>query len=144
MVRPRRLLPVTAALVVVAAVAIPLAVADVGPNGATDSVDSVEADDDALRVGSTARVKQPKLPPATWRVTELVPGRSFTWVARAPGLTSTGSHELEEFEGVTSARLSLRQSGPLAPLMRLLIGRLTERYVELEARGLKQRSEAGH
>jgi uncharacterized membrane protein len=110
----------------------------------TDSVDSVDLDGDALRVGSAARVKQPKLPPATWRVTELMPGRSFTWVARAPGLTSAGSHELEEFEGVTSARLSLRQSGPLAPLMRLLIGRLTERYVEMEARGLKQRSEAGH
>lgn len=108
----------------------------------TDSVDAVELDDDALRVGSTARVKQPKLPRATWRVTELEPGRSFTWVAGAPGLTSTGSHELEEFEGVTSARLCLRQSGPLAPLMRLLIGRLTERYVELEARGLKRRSEA--
>ena len=48
-----------------------------------------------LRVGSQARIRQPKLPPATWTVTELVPGRSFTWEARGPGVRTIGRHEVE-------------------------------------------------
>ena len=41
-------------------------------------------DDGPLAVGSKARIEQPKIPPTEYVVTELEPGRSFTWVATGP------------------------------------------------------------
>jgi hypothetical protein len=96
-----------------------------------------------LRVGVRAVVRQPRLPVATWRVTELVPGRSFTWVARGPGLHTTGRHEVlpdGDWSGVT---LTLDQEGPFGGLVGRLTRNLTERYLALEAEGLKRRSEDG-
>ena len=48
-----------------------------------------------LRVGSRVRVEQPRLPTATWEVTELEPGRSYTWASPAPGLQSVAWHAVE-------------------------------------------------
>src|SRR5687767_2519818 len=57
----------------------------------TASITSVELDG-ALAVGAKAKVRQPKLPATTWTVTEVVPGRSFTWRATSPGSRATGAH----------------------------------------------------
>src|SRR5690242_5363195 len=48
-----------------------------------------------LRVGSRARVYQPKLLPALWRVTDVQEGRSFTWISRGPGMLAAASHSVE-------------------------------------------------
>lgn len=109
----------------------------------TDSVTSVEAlQDGALQVGARFRVRQPRLPQAVWEVTEVLPGSSFTWVNRSPGLTSTGTHSVQRPAGGggTTAVLAIEQTGALAFLARLLTG-LTRRYVRMEAAGLKVRSE---
>jgi uncharacterized protein YndB with AHSA1/START domain len=46
-----------------------------------------------LAVGSQAVVRQPKLPPALWRITELDDSlRSFTWINAAPGVRVTAKH----------------------------------------------------
>ncbi|HEX6339056.1 MAG TPA: SRPBCC family protein [Jiangellaceae bacterium] len=111
----------------------------------TKSVTSVERlDDGPLRVGSRARIRQPRLPAAVWEVTELVPDRSFTWVARGPGVVSTGSHVVTPLggDGRATATASLEQAGLLGPLMGTLTKRLTNEYLDIEVRGLKARCEA--
>jgi uncharacterized membrane protein len=109
----------------------------------TASVERAERlDEGPLSVGSRARLKQPKFPPVVWEVTDLQPGRSFSWTAKNVGVTSVGRHEIAP-RGDSGSRvaLSLRQEGPLAPLLALLTSKLTRRYVETEAQGLKRRCE---
>jgi len=67
----------------------------------------------------------------------------FTWATRAPGVRVVGRHVLAP-AGDRTVRITLeiRQSGPLAGLVRALTGRRTARFLDLEARGLKAASEA--
>ena len=89
-----------------------------------------------LVVGSRARIRQPKLPPATWQVSELKPGRSFSWVTRSPGVCVTGEHRVEPAARGTRVTLSLRFSGVLGGLVARLTRELNQRYLALEAKGL--------
>lgn len=88
-------------------------------------------------VGSRARVHQPKLPPAWWRVTEIVPGRHFTWVSHAPGVCVTARHVVEATAGGSRVTLSICYEGWFGTLLALLTHGLNERYLALEAKGLK-------
>ena len=45
-----------------------------------------------LAVGSGALIRQPKFPPAWWKVTDLQADREFTWVSVAPGLRVVARH----------------------------------------------------
>ncbi len=110
----------------------------------TRSVERAERlDEGPLRVGSRARLKQPRFPPVVWEVTGLEDGRSFSWTARNVGLTSVGDHRIApRAGGGATVNLSLHQQGPLAPVLAVLTGKLTRRYVETEAQGLKRRCEA--
>lgn len=94
-----------------------------------------------LAVGSRARIRQPKLPPAVWQVTELDEGKGFTWVTRSPGVRVTARHWVEANGGGSRATLSIQYAGVLGPLVARLTRGLNERYLALEARGLRQRSE---
>ncbi|MFG1778216.1 SRPBCC family protein [Micromonospora sp. NPDC049051] len=95
-----------------------------------------------LVVGATARLEQPKLRPAVWRVTELTEGRSFSWVSNAPGVRTLGEHRVLPLPGGRSrVELALTQSGPLAGPVGWLYGDLTRRYLRLEADGLRRRCE---
>ena len=120
------------------------AMADVGrwPEW-TASVTRVERLDLApFGVGSRARVRQPGFPAAVWTVTALEPGRSFEWRSTVPGLTSVGGHRVDPAgDSASRVTLAVTWSGPLAPVIRLLAGKRSRRYVELEAQGLKRRSE---
>jgi uncharacterized membrane protein len=92
-------------------------------------------DSGPLRVGSEAVVRQPRLPLARWRVTELDPGRSFTWETSAPGLTTAGGHAVTGDGEHSVITLTLRQRGPLAWLLAPLTGRLSRRYLGMELNG---------
>jgi uncharacterized protein YndB with AHSA1/START domain len=93
-------------------------------------------------VGTRALVRQPKLPPAQWQITELEDGRSFAWITRAPGVLVTARHWVEGAANGSRATLSLDFSGPLGLLVARLTRGLNTRYLALEAQGLKKRAEA--
>ena len=109
----------------------------------TSTVTSVaRLDDGPMRVGSRARIEQPKIPPTEYEVTEVEPGRSFTWVAHGPGVRTTARHALEELPGGrTQVKLAVEQGGPVGVVMGRFYRGLTERYLANEAEGLKARSE---
>jgi uncharacterized protein YndB with AHSA1/START domain len=111
----------------------------------TASISSAEPLDGApLALGHRVRIKQPKMPAMVWRVSELEPERSFAWTAKSGGVETTAVHQLlDASTGGVSVRLAIDERGPLAPLARLLVGRLGRRYVQMEAEGLKRRAEGG-
>ena len=99
-------------------------------------------DDHQFGKSSQARVKQPKLMPMIWTVTDFDPGRSFTWTAEGRGITSIGEHRLSPSDGQTvTVTLAIHQTGPLAPIVALFTSGITRRYLSMEAHGLKQRCE---
>lgn len=109
----------------------------------TESVRSVEKlDPGPLRVGSRVRIRQPSLPTAEWTVTELVDFTRFTWVAKGPGVRSTATHEVTSAgHDVTNLSLSIDQAGPLGSLIGRFYRGVTDRYIALEAAGMKRRAE---
>ena len=111
----------------------------------TPTVTSIRRlDQGPVAIGSRVRIRQPRLPPATWRITELEEGRSFTWVTRSPGVSVTARHWVEARGNGSRATLSLRFTGLLGPLVGRLTRGLNERYLALEALGLKTRCEEWH
>ena len=108
----------------------------------TASVTSVKRLGDApFAVGTKVLIRQPKCPPALWTVTAIEPQRTFTWVSTAPGLRVVGRHSVVPIAGGSRATLSLEMHGLFAGVFGRLTGGITERYVALEANGLKARSE---
>jgi len=91
------------------------------------------------RVGSRARIHQPKLPPVWWRVTELDPGTQFTWVSIAPGVRVTVRHATESCASGSRVTLSINYAGFLGALLARWTRELNQRYLALEANGLKAR-----
>ncbi len=99
-------------------------------------------DSGPLRVGSEALIKQPGLARARWKVTELEPGRSFTWETATAGVTSVGAHLVEPGEGGSTITLSLRQTGPMARLVGRLLGSRINRYLSMELEGFRRGAES--
>jgi hypothetical protein len=77
-------------------------------------------------------------------VTELEPGRSFTWVSTGPGARSTARHDIEPLPGGGSqVQLGFESAGLLGGLFGRLYGGMIKRYIGMEAEGLKRRAESG-
>ncbi|KIR65743.1 SRPBCC family protein [Micromonospora harpali] len=97
-----------------------------------------------LTVGSTARLEQPGLRPAVWRVVEVEAPYRFAWVSALPGVRSRGDHRIVPLPGGgVRVELSLDQSGPLAVPVGWRYGGLIRRYLRLEAEGLRRRCQPG-
>ena len=95
-----------------------------------------------LAVGKRFAIKQPGMQKLVWRVTEIDPGSSWTWVQRSPGVLVTARHDvIAQPGGRTLVRQKLDQRGVLGSLVGRLMVKKTKRFLELEARGLKARSE---
>ena len=95
-----------------------------------------------LSVGAKFKIIQPKLRPTVWEVTELHPGENFAWQAPSPGLILWANHTVVELPDRRSeVLLEFRFSGILAPLIALLAGSVTKRYLAIEAASIKRRAE---
>ena len=109
----------------------------------TASIERIVAvDGPGIEVGKRFEIKQPRLPALMWEVTDVDDGRSWTWRARSPGATTLASHEVVPQEaGTTLVRQRIDQRGPIGVAVGVLMRRLTRRYLDLEAQGLKATSE---
>jgi uncharacterized protein YndB with AHSA1/START domain len=110
----------------------------------TDSVTRVRRlDTGPLAVGSRVVISQPKIPTCTYTVTALEAGSVFTWEQRQPGSTVVAHHTCAPLAaGGTQVELGVVMSGALGGVVGRLYRRLTERYLAMEAAGLKARAEA--
>lgn len=111
----------------------------------TPTMTSVERlDEGPLRVGSTARVVQPKQRPTVWTVTALEAPHTFEWQTTVLGITMVGSHHLVPVGDGVRNELRLRLTGFGSGLMRRLLGRTLEGAIETENQGFKRAAEAAH
>jgi hypothetical protein len=94
--------------------------------------------------GSRVLIRQPRLPPNYSTVTDFEPPRSFTWVSRSPGVVATARHVIEPIEDGSRVTLSIHFGGVLGWFVARLVAGLTERYIRMEAEGLKRRSETSN
>ena len=102
----------------------------------------VALDAPGLAVGKRFAIKQPRMPKLVWQVTEVLPGASWTWVQRSPGGSTLARHDVvAAADSRTLVRQRLDQRGPAGALVGRLMHGMTKRYLELEAQGLKKRSE---
>ncbi len=109
-----------------------------------ETVDSVELLTPApITKGSRLRLKQPKLPEGDWDITVWDAPSYFEWTQRATGATSVAGHRVEALgEGRARLTLTIEMRGFLIPIVALFYKKLTNRYMDLEAEGMKRAAES--
>ena len=109
----------------------------------TPTITSVERlDDGPLRIGSTARIKQPRQRPTVWTVTRLEPPRLFEWQTKVLSITMTGGHRLDPIPDGCRNTLSIELTGFGSGFMGRVLGRKLREAIETENRGFKARAES--
>jgi len=109
----------------------------------TASITKIERlDQAAFGPRSTVRIRQPKLKTVVWRVTEFRQGRLFTWETQSAGVSTIARHTIQPSEHGCIVTHTIEQKGFLSWLLRPFLMGLTQRYVRMEAQGLKKRCEA--
>ncbi len=109
-----------------------------------ETVDVVELLTPApIAKGSRVRLKQPKLPEGTWDITVWDAPSYFEWTQKTGGVTTVAGHRVEAL-GDDRARLTLTldMRGFLVPVIGLFYRDLTDRYMNLEAEGMKRAAES--
>ena len=108
-----------------------------------ETVDVVELLTPApITKASQVRLKQPKLPEGTWDITVWDAPSYFEWTQKTSGITSVAGHRVEALgEGRARLTLTLDMRGFLIPVALFYKG-LTNRYMNLEAEGMKRAAES--
>jgi carbon monoxide dehydrogenase subunit G len=91
-----------------------------------------------IGAGSRVLIEQPKLPPALWVVSAVQEGRRMILKSGLPGMRVIAQHDLEPQGAGCRVTLSVRFEGLFGGLLARWTGGLNDRYLELEANGLKQ------
>jgi len=109
-----------------------------------ETVDVVELVTPApLGVGSRVRLKQPKLGEGIWEVTVWDAPTYFEYRQQSGGVSSVAGHRVEALEdGRSRLTLNLEMRGPLVAVVAVFFRDLTNRYMTLEAQGMKRAAEA--
>jgi hypothetical protein len=109
-----------------------------------ETVDLVELLTPApIREGSRVRLKQPRLPEGTWEVTVWDAPSFFEYRQRSGGVTTVAGHRVEALgEGRSRLTLTLDMRGLLVPVVALFYRGLTNRYMTIEAQGMKRAAES--
>jgi hypothetical protein len=109
-----------------------------------ETVDAVEPlTAPPMRVGSRVRLKQPKLPEGIWEVTAWDPPSFFEWTQKSGGVTNVAGHRVEAVgDGRARLTLTLDMRGLLVPIIGRVYRDLTNRYMTLEAEGMKRAAES--
>ena len=93
--------------------------------------------------GSRVRIKQPKLGEATYEVTIWDAMSYFEFRQRSGGITVNAGHRVEALEdGRSRLTLTLDMNGLLVPVFGRIYRDLTNRYMTLEAEGMKRAAES--
>ena len=93
--------------------------------------------------GSRVRLKQPKLPEGTWEVTVWHAPSYFEFRQQSGGVTNVAGHRVEALEeGRSRLTLTLEMRGLLVPVVALFWKGLTNRYMTIEAQGMKRAAES--
>jgi hypothetical protein len=87
--------------------------------------------------GARIKVLQPKLPPATWTITQVEQDRALVWEKRSFGLRMLSEHFISEGANGTRVTIRITYEGLLAGLAYWLSHNLTDRYMTMEINGLK-------
>lgn len=96
-----------------------------------------------LAVGSRVRLKQPKLPEGTWDVTVWDAPTFFEYRQKSGGMTTVAGHRVEA-RGDDRSRLTLNldMRGLLIPVVALFSKGMVNRYMTMEAEGIKRAAES--
>jgi uncharacterized membrane protein len=96
-----------------------------------------------ITTGSRVRLKQPKLPEGTWDITVWDAPSYFEWTQKTSGITSVAGHRVDPLgQGRARLTLTLEMRGLLIPVIGLFYRDLTNRYMTLEAEGMKRAAES--
>ena len=79
---------------------------------------------------------------ATCNVTSLIPEKSFTWVSGGPGGLVATQHEIAVDGDACNVTLRLQFTGLLSGIFARLTANINERYMAMEAEGLRKRRES--
>ena len=94
--------------------------------------------------GSRVRLKQPKLPEGTWDITVWDAPSYFEWTQKTAGVTSVAGHRVQALgDDRSRLTLTLDMRGLAMPVIALFYKGLTNRYMNLEAEGMKRAAETG-
>jgi len=109
-----------------------------------ETVDAVELLSPApLGKGSRVRLRQPKLPEGIWEVTVWDPPSYFEFHQQSGGVTNVAGHRVEALDdGRSRLTLTLNMQGLLVPVFGRIYKGLTNRYMTLEAEGMKRAAES--
>jgi uncharacterized membrane protein len=93
--------------------------------------------------GSRVRLKQPKLPQGTWEVTVWDAPSYFEFRQKSGGVTNVAGHRIEALEeGRSRLTLTLDMRGLVVPVVALFYKGLTNRYMTVEAQGMKRAAQS--